>query len=79
MSVIFSSSESSFYQSIICKNTEKFNNVENKLYDIDIYKNYSETENYFLVKGKKINKSKTLEQNSINDSDIIILNVITAE
>ena len=79
MSVIFTSSEQSAYQSIICKNTEKFNNLENKLYDIDIYKNYSESENYFIVRGRKINRNKTLEQNEIKDSDIIILNVISSE
>ena len=79
MSVIFTSSEQSFYQSIICKNTEKLNNLENRLYDIDRYKNYSETENYFMAKGNKLNKSKTLEQNRINESDIIVLNVISPE
>ena len=79
MSVIFSSSGNSLYQSIICKNTEKFNNVENRLYDIDIYQKYSESENYFLVKGRKINRSKTLEQNGIKDSDIIVLNEIADE
>ena len=79
MSVIFTSSEQSFYQSIICKNTEKLNNIENRLYDIDRYKNYAETENYFMAKGNKLNKSKTLEQNRINESDIIVLNVISPE
>ena len=74
MSVIFTSSEQTFYQSIICKNTEKFNNVENRLYNI--YQNYSESENYFIVRGRIINKSKSLEQNDINNSDIIILIIL---
>ena len=77
MSVIFTSSEQTFYQSIICKNTERFNNVENRLYDI--YQNYSESENYFIVRGRKINKSKNLDQNDIKNSDIIILNEIGVE
>ena len=37
--------------SIICKNTDIFNNIEKKLYDE--FKEFYETENYFTVNGKK--------------------------
>ena len=72
MSIIFTKSSQQFHCSIICKNTERFNNIENKLYDI--YPEYSETENYFIVNGNKINKSKSLEWNKIKNNDIIIIN-----
>ena len=46
--------------------------IENILYDI--YPEYIESENYFIVNGDKINKYKTIEQNNIKYSDIVILN-----
>ena len=72
MTVIFTSIDQKFYHSIICKKTDKFIVIEQELYEI--YPAYKETENYFLLKGVKINKNKTLEENNINNSDIIILN-----
>jgi len=38
--------------SLICKNTDIFNNIEKKLYED--YNEYYDTENYFTVNGKKI-------------------------
>jgi len=71
ISVIFTTSEQKFYHSIICKNTDKFNIIENKFYDA--YSDYAETENYFIVNGNKVNRAKTLEFNKIKSNDIIIL------
>ena len=71
ISVIFTSDDKKVNFSIICKNTEKFNILEEKLYKD--YPNYSETNNYFVVKGNKIQKFKTLEENNIHNSEIIIL------
>ena len=51
MTLIFTSIDQKINYSIICKNTDRFNLIENKLYDI--YPEYSETENYFIVHGKK--------------------------
>ena len=39
LTVIFVSSDQKVHYSFICKNTEKFNNVENRLYEI--YPQYS--------------------------------------
>jgi hypothetical protein len=39
----------------------------------DEYPEYIESENYFLVNGKKVNKYKTLEYNKIKNNDIIML------
>ena len=74
MSIIFTSQDQKIHNSIICKNTDKFNKVEDKLYEI--FPDYSETENYFIVNGNKINKYKTLDDNKIKNNDIIILNII---
>jgi len=74
ISVIFTSLDENFYYSIICKNTDRFDFIENKLYEA--YSEYSKTENYFTVNGKRINKEKTLEYNKIKHNDLIILNQI---
>jgi hypothetical protein len=60
--------------SLICKNTDTFNIIEKKVYEE--YKEFYETENYFTVNGRKINKNKTLAENNIHNNDIIVLNVI---
>ena len=73
MPVIFQSTDSKIHYAFISKNTDRFNIIENMLYDK--YPEYLETENYFTVNGNKINKSKTMEQNQIKYSDIIILNI----
>ena len=72
MTVIFTTYDENLYYSIICKNTEKFSIIENKLYDS--YSQYSNSENYFIFNGRKINKDNTLEENDIKNNSIIILN-----
>ena len=70
--IIFQSVDSKIHYAIICKNTDPFNMIENILYDK--YPEYIENENYFIANGIKINKNKTIEQNNIKCSDIVILN-----
>ena len=72
MPVIFQSIDSKMHYTIICKNTDRFNMIKNILYDK--YPENIENENYFTINRIKINKNKTLEQNNIKYSDIIILN-----
>ena len=74
MSVIFISSEQKIHHSIICKNTDKFNRLENVLYNVEEYKEFLNSENYFLVRGRKINKYLSLDENGIKNNDIIMLN-----
>ena len=69
----FSSNEQNIDYSLIAKNTEKFSNVEAKLYD-----KYQQlkSENYSFSKDGvniNININKTLEENKINHNDVIIL------
>ena len=37
------------------------------------YPKYTETENYFLVNGNRVNRHKTLEKNNIKNNGIITL------
>ena len=60
--------------SLICKNTDIFNFIEKKVYDE--YKVYYNSENYFTVNGKKVNKYKNLEENEIHNNDVVILNIL---
>ena len=78
MSLIFTSADQVIHHSVICKNNELFSEVENRLYD-DGFPEYKESENFFTFNGLKINKNKTVEENNIKNSDIIILNVLDDE
>ena len=59
--------------STVAKNTDIFTKLEGSLYEK--YPKYKETENYFLVNGKKLNKHKTLDENKIKDNDILTLGI----
>ena len=59
------------HYSLICKDSGKFNLVENRLYEV--YPQYEECNNVFHANGIKITKSKTLKENKIKNSDIIML------
>ena len=73
ISIIFTSIDQKIHYPLICKNTDKFNTIENELYEV--YPEYSETENFFTFNGNKIIKSKNLEYNKIKNGSIIILNI----
>ena len=72
MTIIFISLDENIHYSFICKNTDKFNKIENLLYEK--YPEYLESQNYFTINGNKINRFKTIEENKINNSDVVILN-----
>ena len=74
MTIIFTSVDEKLLFSVICKNTDKFNIIENKLYEE--YPIYYESENYFTVNGSKINKAKSLVDNKIYNNDVILLNLL---
>ena len=57
----------------IAKNTDNFAKLEAFLYEK--YPKYKNTENYFLVNEKKLNKHKTLQENKIKDNDILTLGI----
>ena len=71
LSIIFYSTDSKIHYSFICKNTKRFSEVESRLYKI--YPTYEEGENCFYANGPKIKKTKTLEENQIKNSDVIMI------
>ena len=71
ISVIFTSSDENMFYSIICKNTQKFIELEKKLYND--YPEYSKYDNYFMINGNSVNKNKSLDENKIRNNDVIIL------
>ena len=77
MCVVFTPTDQKIIQPIICKNKQKFNEVENLFYEK--CPEFKDSENYFLVNGIKVNKSKTLEENKIKDGEIMILKVYGEE
>ena len=72
MTVIFNSKDEAIHYSLICKNTDIFNRLENSLYNV--YPELTESENYFTSNGIRVNKFKILEENNIKFSDVITLN-----
>ena len=72
--LIFTSCDQKFHYPIICKNSEQFNIVENRLYEK--FSEYKEYENYFTFNGNKVNKYLTIEENKIRYGDNILLNII---
>ena len=73
MSIIFKSFDENINYSVICKNTDEFEKIESLLYDK--YPEYKELKNNFILNGKEIDKSKSLEENGIKNSDIITLKI----
>jgi len=71
ISIIFISYDQNILSSVVCKNTDKFNIIENILYER--YPEYKKNDNKFMVGNRKIFKDKSLEQNNIMDNDIIML------
>lgn len=74
ISVIFSSLDQKIHFSVACKKDDSFSVVEQKLYKE--YSEYKDKEKYFLVNGNKIDVNKSLKENKIKNSDIIMLNTI---
>ena len=71
MCVYFTSSDQNIHYPIPCINTDIFAEVEEKLYKQ--YPEYRGTNNYFISNGKKILKSKTIEENNIGNGLPVIL------
>jgi len=72
ISIIFSSISQNIHYSIVCKNTDDINKLERELYRE--YPQFSETDNYFICKGKVINKFHTFESIPIKNGDVILVN-----
>ena len=55
-----------------CKNTDTINKIEAELYKK--FPNLSERENFFMCKGKLLNKFLSFEKCGITNGDVILLN-----
>ena len=72
ISIILKTEDENIIQSIICKNKNKFKEIEDIFYLK--YPEYTYFENiFFNDKGNKIKRNKNLDENGINDNDIIII------
>ena len=74
ITIKFNSIDRKINFNIIAKNTDNFAKLEAFLYEK--YPKYQDTDNYFLVNGKKLNRNRTLEENKIKDNDILTLGFI---
>ena len=77
MTLIFYSNDQKIHRAIICKNTETFCNIEQKL-----FKDYPELqeETYlFLVNGEKNIRYKTLEELKLKNSQVITMSNFSKE
>ena len=62
------------HYNIVCKNTDIFIRLEEKLFnDFPQFKDY---ETYFTVKTKRIKRYKTLDENNIQNNDIVNIFII---
>ena len=73
ISIKFISGNQDIDFTVIAKNTDKFSQIENILYDK--YPKYKDSENYFLVNGNRINRHRTLEENKIRNNDVLTLEI----
>ena len=61
--------------SLICKSTDLFEKLEEKLFKD--YPKYTKNKTFFLANGNRIETSKTLEENKIKNNSVI--NVVLYE
>ena len=73
ISVIFKSFDEDINYSIVCKNIDEFSKIESLFYEK--YPEYKYLDKDFILNGKKIDISKNLEDNNIQNSDLIIINI----
>ena len=74
ISVIIKSLDQTIKYPLICKKSEKFKVLQQKLYEK--YKDLKKKEHFYVCKGNQIDIEKTIEENKIKDNDIILINEI---
>ena len=68
----FESMDQRLQCSVVCKETDIFNTVVNKVFRME--PRFKENFNYFLCNGNRINDYKSIKDNNIKDGDHILLN-----
>jgi hypothetical protein len=71
--VQFSLNNQTVSKSIPCKNTDLFVRIEEQLYEV--YPQYKNFNTYFTVNGNVIKRFKSIQENGIKNSDIVLLNI----
>ena len=71
--IIFSSMVQKINYAIITKNTEIFANLVNKL--LNEYPSSKNKSIYFMSNGYVMNYHKTIEENKLHNSDVILMNI----
>ena len=62
------------YYNLVCKNTDLFVRLEERLYED--YPQFKEYETYFEIKTRRIKRFKTLQENNIKTKDVINVFII---
>ena len=73
MAIHFISTDQKINYALPCKNTDIFVKLEEKIYEE--YPEYKEENTYFTVRGNMVKRFKSMQDNGIKNSDIIILNI----
>ena len=68
--ITFISKDESICYSVICKKSDKFEKLENKLYER--YPQHKNCGNTFLLNGNEINRFKSLKENKICNNGLIV-------
>ena len=71
MCINFISSKHDINFAFPCSNEDLFVDIEKKLYEQ--YPKYCETENFFMIDGKKIARFKTIKENNIKSGFPVLL------
>ena len=62
------------HYNIVCKNTDIFIRLEEKLFND--FPQFKDCETYFTVKTKRIKRYKTFDENNIQNNDIVNVFII---
>ena len=71
MCVYFTSIDQNIHYPIPCINTDKFKEVEEKLYKQ--YPEYRDIKNHFIYNGNEVSRDKTISENNIGNGLPVIL------
>ena len=72
--MIITSTDQAIKYPIICKKSDNFKELEQKIYKK--FPDLKQKEHYFLCNGNIIDIEKTIEENKIKDGDILVINYI---
>ena len=73
MTIIFYGTNQKIHYSLICTKKDKFITLESSLFEA--YPEFQEAEYFFMVNGNKINRFKTIEENHIVNSQVVLVSI----